>query len=253
AGSVFQTCRLAGEGNHFRHPLNRHLHFARLKTFVAAAVWTLCAVCTASAITVNQLDDFQTGPDGWQSGMGPGNVSLEGGPAGDGDGFLEVNANGDFGPFSKLTIFNIQQWTGNFDLAGVRGIEIDFKNFGTSNLSMRLAFKELTGGGGYVSSEPFVVEPEGDWHHARFDLTASAFASVGAQLSFANELKNVSELRIIHHRAPVPNSLNGDTEAASVGIDNIRAVPEPSSAVLALSAGTVMVYRRQRKKRRAEE
>jgi hypothetical protein len=229
------------------------LHFARSHTSIAAAVGTLCALHAASAITANQLDDFQTGPDGWQSGMGPGNVSLDGGPGGDGDAFLEVNANGDFGPFSKLTIFNIQQWRGNYDLAGVRGIEIDFKNLGTSLLSMRLAFKEVTGGGGYVSSEPFVVEPDGAWHHARFDLTASAFTSVGAQMSFADELKNVSELRIIHHRAVIPNSLNGDTEAASVGIDNIRAVPEPSSALLALSTGALMVNRRRQKTRRAEK
>ena len=185
--------------------------------------------------------------------MGPGNVLLDGGPAGDGDGFLEVNANGDFGPFSKLTIFNIQQWRGNYDLAGVGGIEVDFKNLGASTLSMRLAFKEVTGGGGYVSSEPFFVEPDGAWHHARFDLTASAFTSIGAQISFADELKNIAELRIIHHRAATPNSLNGDTEAASVGIDNIRAVPEPSCAVLTLLAGVLTVRRRARRRPRAEE
>ena len=185
--------------------------------------------------------------------MGPGNVLLDGGPAGDGDGFLEVNANGDFGPFSKLTIFNIQQWRGNYDLAGVGGIEVDFKNLGASTLSMRLAFKEVTGGGGYVSSEPFFVEPDGAWHHARFDLTASAFTSIGAQISFADELKNIAELRIIHHRAAIPNSLNGDTQAAAVGIDNIRGVPEPSSPLFALSAGVLMLNRPPRKKRRAVE
>jgi hypothetical protein len=194
---------------------------------------------------LGQHDDFQTGPDGWQSGMGPGNVLLDGGPAGDGDSFLEVNANGDFGPFSKLTIFNIQQWTGDYKAAGVSAIEVDLKNFGAGPLSMRVAFKELTGGGGYVSSDPFVVEPDGNWHHARFELASTAFIAVGAQKSFADELTNIAQVRIIHHRAAIPNSLNGDTGLASVGIDNVRAIPEPASTALALwtSAFVVAVTR----------
>jgi hypothetical protein len=211
-----------------------------LRILVSSAVY---------AVDLDQIDDFQDGPNGWQNGMASGSVLLDGGPLGDGDSFLEVNANGDFGAFSRLTIFNTEQWAGNYIGAGVSRIEIDLKNLGTSSLSIRLAFKELAGGGGYASTQSFLLDADGTWRHAVFDLIPSAFTSIGAQKSFLEDLSNVSQLRIIHHAGEVPTSLNGDTERASVGIDNIRAVPEPSVAALVLficGITAAHLHRRQR-------
>ena len=79
-----------------------------------SALMLVCAALVPSlvhGIVLNQIDDFESGPNGWQSGMAPGDVVTTGGPDGDEDAFLKVSATGEFGAFSKLTIFNIDQYS----------------------------------------------------------------------------------------------------------------------------------------------
>ena len=205
------------------------------------------AFSAAQAVVLGQIDEFDLGPVQWQSGFGFGNIDSD--PI-SGDRFMRVDANGGTRQFSKLTIFNVGQWTGNYVAAGVGAIEVDFVNLGTTPLAMRLAFKEVTGGGGYASTVPFALPADGLWRHAVFQLSPFAFTSVGAGQSFLANLADAAQLRIVSIEGGAPTTLNGDTIVASVGIDNIHAiVPEPS--VAALLGGAVVFGLRGHQKNRA--
>jgi hypothetical protein len=84
-----------------------------------------------------------------------------GGPAGVGDHFLLITANGSAGADGRITVFNRSQWAGNFLAAGVSAIEMDLKNFGTTPLSIRVALKSGIGIGspGFVTTQS--VHPPG--------------------------------------------------------------------------------------------
>jgi hypothetical protein len=63
--------------------------------------------------------------------------------------------------------------------------------------------------------------------------------------TLAQVLAAPAELRILHAAAP---SINGDVVVATMGVDNIRAVPEPAHVLaLALAAGgAARLVRRRR-------
>ena len=92
----------------------------------------------ASAIVNGQLDDFEDGTSmNWAGYM----LSVHtGGPAGAGDHYLELIADGG-GSGGRLTTFNLQQWLGNYIAQGVTAIEFDLRNQSAVTLSIRLAFK----------------------------------------------------------------------------------------------------------------
>ena len=100
------------------------------------------AVC--SAVTLGQIDDFQDGTtQGWLvgfPGVQPVNVAT-GGPAGAGDHYLLLTADGGPGPQdpnNKLVVINQTQWNGNFLAAGVNAINMWVNNLGATDLYLRL-------------------------------------------------------------------------------------------------------------------
>src|ERR1700693_2293610 len=62
------------------------------------------------------------------------------GPAGATDRYLQYTSSGGGGSDSRLIIFNQSQWQGSYTNAGITGISLELKNFGSTTLSMRLAF-----------------------------------------------------------------------------------------------------------------
>jgi hypothetical protein len=213
----------------------------------AAALAALVGAHPAGASPVAaQVNDFEGGTtQGWTNGIGaadPGNVNT-GGPGGAGDNFLRVSARGGAGAGSRLTSFNRgSQWIGNYVTAGVTSVEMDLKNFGTSTLVMRLGLQE-TAGTRYASTVPFNLPADGLWHHAAFPLNATSLTRIGST-PVATALTRVSELRIIHSAGA---DFMGDPIAASVGVDNIRAVPEPAGpVVLAIISLGILARRRGR-------
>jgi PEP-CTERM motif len=199
---------------------------------------------TASAVTLGQIDDFQDGTtDGWTTGhVTPANIS-NGGPAGAGDRYLQPTSSGGFGADSKLVIFNASQWLGNYSGAGITSVGMDLANFGAQALSMRLAFF-LGPAVGYAATAPFSLPADSAWHHAFFVLNAANFTAVNSpSVSFDNMLTNFTgQLRILDSSSP---SVQGDPIAATLGVDNVQAVPEPSSCVLVGVALLALLLRRR--------
>ena len=83
--------------------------------------WVL-VVCSASAVVVGQIDDFQDGTTAnWSNGEIIGTVPVTnvptGGPAGAGDHYIQLTSDGS-GSGGKLTAFNRDQWLGDYLAAG---------------------------------------------------------------------------------------------------------------------------------------
>lgn len=201
----------------------------------------------ASAITFGQTDTFATGAQSWANGHAAGSVAL-GGPAGASDQFLNVVADGS-GATGLVTIFNRTQWLGNYLTAGVTEIDMDLRNFSSAGvtLSIRLAFKQSTLGGatpGYLSLSPFTITNDGAWHHATFRIDAASLKAVNSPTAYNTLMAAPAEFRIINEAGSA--NLDGDFVAATLGIDNVHAVPEPGPSLLAIGAGGALLLRRRR-------
>ena len=118
--------------------------------FIAGVVTTLSVALTSSAVTVGQIDTFEDGTtQNWVAGLlgaphpaPPANQS-SGGPAGVDDNFLLVSALGGAGPGSRLSAINFaNQWAGDYIASGVSVITMDVRNFGTSDLFLRLSLSD---------------------------------------------------------------------------------------------------------------
>jgi hypothetical protein len=209
-----------------------------------AGLW----VSTAAANpTLNQVNDFQNGQvSGWTNGGGaadPVNVN-GGGPAGAADRFLRVTSSGGSGAGSRLvTLNNNQRWTGNFSTATDRvdAVTMDLKNFGSTPLSMRIAFEE-SGGAWYATTTAFALPADSAWHAARFDLSDAALTRVSGSTPLATALTRVTEFRVLHSTTP---DYRGAAVASSFGVDNIAAVPEPG-ALAATGMFLPLLARRRR-------
>ncbi len=213
---------------------------------IAAFVF-LTAACAlmpsaANALVPGQVDTFQGGTtQGWGNGAIGGAVAptviTSGGPGGAGDAFMQVTSTGS-GPGGRLTVFNRLQWPGNYVAQGINAISIDLRNQSNITLTIRIAFKSSTASGapGYLS-QPFVINPMSGWQTALFQITPASMIPVDNPAPFSTFFTSGNvEMRIIN--AVNVDNLNGDFVAAQLGVDNIRAVPEPSAFAL-IGAGAL--------------
>ena len=165
------------------------------------------------------------------------------------------------GPANRLVGINSSQWVNessapmsNYIAQGVTAIELDLNNQSAVSLSIRLAFKSDTGPAavGYLSA-PILLAPGSGWQRFTISITASdltAVTSAGSPppAAYATFFSNpFAEMRIIHEVGTA--NLFGDPVTAQLGVDNIRAVPEPATAALVLGGLAVcgaIGYRRRR-------
>ena len=214
----------------------------------------LAPLSAVRAVTVGQIDTFQDGTtNNWTNGhptIGTPPINIgTGGPAGAADKFLEVRASGS-GSDGRLTTFNRTQWVGNYIAAGVTEIDIDLENLGSVTLSIRLAFRANTfmGAPGYLSTTPISLAPNSGWQHASFLIASSSLTAVGGPAAFTTFFTaGPAEVRIINEAGTT--DLEGDFVTSQLGIDNIHAVPEPSTTVLVVSAAGLLVQCVRRFKR----
>lgn len=221
------------------------------RAFAFALVVVACLFCsrTANAIVFGQVDDFENGTTmGWANGV-PGALTNipGGGPAGADDNYLRLISDG-VGQAGRLTTFNLQQWLGNWVAQGVNRLEIDLSNEGSVSLSIRFAFKaqNLPNAPGYLSA-PMILPVGSGWQHFSIAITAASLTPIGGPAAYNTFFSTgLGDFRIINETGTT--TLNGDFIVGQVGIDNIRAVPEPSSVALAL--GTVVILAGSKLRRR---
>ena len=223
----------------------------RTRQLIAVAV--LISATSASAITLGQVDNFEDNTlQNWQNGnIGgvpvPTNIA-SGGPAGANDNFLQIAAVGGGGAGSRLTLFNHAQWLGNYIVAGVTAIEVDLRNQGATSLSIRLAFKSSTAMGAPAYLTTAAILPSGSgWQHFTFSLAPSALIPVFGPPAYNTMFSGgLAEVRFINEVGA--NNSASDIIAAQLGIDNIRAVPEPAVSALLVTAFAAVAAIRRRKR-----
>lgn len=179
----------------------------------------------ALAISSNNIDDFQDGTtQGWGSGSTnpnpPSNVA-NGGPSGLGDRYLLIQSTGGSGAGSKLVSFNESQWTEDFVSEGIIGISADLKNFGSTDLHLRLRFDGP--GGTLLSGSGIFLPAESDWTSVLLPVEA---ADLTGGSNYNTTMSNVSRLWIFHNSDPTfpPPPTGPPSIVAQLGVDNITPV-----------------------------
>lgn len=219
-------------------------------------IWVvgLLAAGMVHGAIIGQIDTFEDGTtQNWTAGGGPfgqvppvppANIPT-GGPAGLDDNYLQVTSQGGDGAGSRLVAMNVLgQWSGDYTAAGITLISMDLINLSQSDLEIRLYLENP------IPNPPtddavtnaFFLPAGGGWMHATFDVSAGGLTVLNG--SAANLLSNVTVLRIMHNPAagfPPPSI------AAVLGVDNITAIPEPSTVFLsALGLGMLLLRTHRR-------
>jgi hypothetical protein len=215
------------------------------------------------AIAVGQLDDFQDGTDqNWGCKQTPPlpdkctvtNIST-GGPDGVGDRYLEVVPIPPPAGPGRLGANNKCQWgsgasycsppVGPNDLAdyvtnNIVAIAVDLYNWGPNVVHMGLL---LTGNfdtcGRWTTANPVVLNVDSGWQHVVFNLSEPHLIEVQLPdpppptTNLIGCLRRMKRIVIHHEPDPANWSINTTPQVnATLGIDNVEAIPEPSHAVL---------------------
>ena len=228
---------------------------ARIGAVGAVIVAGLMAT-DALAISTSSLDTFAATNEGWQiggAGVQPTQVS---GTGPDSQvGYLSHFSDGS-GSQGKWLMWNGQpRWQGNYTVAGVTGISLAANvSSGSSPVSMRIAFD---GPGGWFASSS--VSVGGGWNTYSFSLTQADFAHVaagGGTGTFADTMAAVTRFEVLSGTGAVGHQSRGDIVQAgnstnTILIDNIAAVPEPSTYAMALAGLACGGYSMWRRRNRA--
>lgn len=226
-------------------------------TFGAALIF---AAGSADAVMIGQVQDFdgQTDP-GWVTSffgaMNPNPPSVVSSSNLSGDA-MQLVATGDpmiprSQPGGKLTAFEVGGlWSGDYLGAGVNGITMDLYNSQESSaVSVRLLMMSFNDDfsvlqGAFYSSAPIAIAPGQTLDAALFSLQEGALTDLlGGASDYATVLSDVDSVRIFHN--PDGGTLIGGPfgagepapfVSATLEVDNITAIPEPTTAVL-LSLG----------------
>lgn len=230
-------------------------------TTISWAIGMVLLCGSAEAVTLDQIDDFQVDVSGW-GGSSPFGETLaatreEGGPLAAGDFYLQLVTD-----LYHLASKNQTQWGGDFLAAGVTAVEFDANVFVTSDpIALRIG---IYGPGGFFSSSNTTPITSGGWNHyviglTESDLTYAPGSGPGGTLPpgtgiFADTLSAVSKFVVRHDSGPTPtaNGFHPQHVTATIGLDNIHAVPEPSAfllAWLAIVSATATGRRRSMRRR----
>ncbi len=177
------------------------------------------------AITPTELDAFPTDVEGWSQGA-PGGVTHQptGGPVGANDPYMRVQSTGGGQSLGKLVVYNqTPTWTGDYLTAGVTAISMDVNNLGATPLVLRLALGTSSapnvGGDWIVTTVGKSLPAASGWTSVEFPLGANDFTGD----PFLNVIDDVVTLRIFHAVSPNTSGV-GEAIAATLGVDNIRAI-----------------------------
>lgn len=196
-----------------------------VKWLLILALMGACGEPIARAVEVGVTTNFSNGISGFDGGGL--SVEASGGPNGDGDAYLRINATGGNGPGSRLATFNTQSaFVGNFKAAGVTALEVDLRNFAETPvpLNMRLALlgPDNANANRFTSINAIDVPNDGQWRTYTFPISSEALTRVAGTTTFDQMFSQVR--RIILRHDVDGASAQGSPIAGTMGIDNIRFV-----------------------------
>jgi len=211
-----------------------------------AAAFALLALAFAfprsaeSAIVLGLLNDFESGTtEGWAGGASPVNIST-GGPTGAGDNFLRIGNGGNLASFNTGTAFS------GAIASPVTAFQADLMRpaIESSALDIRLALFGPGTDNRWTSAVAQVVPNDGVWRIYTFPLLEADLVRVLGAGTYASLAADVERIKFQHD--PLAPSSNGASAPGTLGLDNIRAIPEPATPlVLAATAGIALLRRRR--------
>ncbi len=192
-----------------------------------AIALSLLIASQATAVTYDQVDDFQDPDDGtanWAGSQGGAAIPLrrpDGGPDGAGDAWLRIAANR-----FHLATRNREQWTGNYLAAGIDAIEMDLNHIRPGQDAVKLRIMLWGPGGVFASANLTDPISTNAWQRYRFGLTAADLVHVTGGTGDPIDTLTDVEIFLIRHDLAEP-TLPGTHPphiSAQLGIDNIHAV-----------------------------
>ncbi len=206
----------------------------------AVASGLLVLAGSAGAVTLGQVDDFESGGlQSWASGPNNPNgpaIEASGGPAGADDNYLRLSANGLSGAGGKLVAFNSVQWAGDYLAAGIDTLRMQVNNLGATDLVLRLLLQNEAQAFSLVTLDPVDVAAGSGWNTVNFSLAAANLDGG----DYTGVLGNVTLLNLVHSPDVVFSRGSFPAIAAQLGVDNISAVPE-ASTLLQSALGLALV------------
>jgi hypothetical protein len=218
-------------------------------SFPLIRVLAVALGCTTTAfalITPSSRDDFSASSEGWKIGsvgVQPVRVTAAG-PDGQ-IGYLSHFSDGGGSNGKWLMWSDESKWQGDYLAAGVTGINLWANvSSGSSPVSMRIAFD---GPGGWFYSSAQSVGA--GWASYSFDLTQAnfTFASGSGSGVFLDTFSGVTRFEILAGTGGVAWRAVGDilapgTSVNTILLDDISAVPEPSTCALLLMTGAAACW-----------
>ncbi len=242
---------------------------AHLPVLIACFLF-LASAAHSQTVMLGQVHDFEDGTtQDWMVGVGPGtnddcttpspvnvvSAQLDGNA-------LEIISTGDpAGPpmqlCGRLTALNFGAgWGGDYLALGIDSVEMDLFNTGSEPLSVRIlvaSFSFMTGQflGGYYSTVAVPINPGEVILGARFSLLEEdVTAAFPGSDTYQDVLSRVTMLRIFHN--PDGGTRVGGLGdqapfvTASLEVDNITALPEPSAAAASVCLLVLSLVARRR-------
>jgi hypothetical protein len=143
---------------------------------------------------------------------------------------------------------NQAQWTGDYAGEGVSALRITLNNFGPQPVAVRV---NLFGAGGtFASANEVVLAPASGWITAAFAIDEASLTQTQGTGTLAQTLASVTRLLLRHDPDPLSDPGQINPVSATLGIDDITAVPEPASGLLAALGLAALAGPRQRSRGR---
>lgn len=199
----------------------------------------------ALAITLDQIDDFQDATtQNWGGGSFPTNVA-SGGPEGVGDRYLQVSANN-----FHLGARNQIQWAGDYLAESVDELVFDLNNFGPNPVALRVSISDASTT--YTTTNEVTLAAGSGWVTVSFFLNDTDLTRTQGAETLDQTLAGVTNLLIRHDPDPISPPGEANFVTATLGIDNVTALPEPRvSLVLAVGIPALAAASRVRARRSA--